>query len=315
MRSFFILFLIFLFSSCAKKPEQETREAIDVALSHLSKEECSEALKVLQDVGMQSSNAIYLQVLASAYACQAGYDEVAFISEDLADMTTSSPAAIIKSMASFSLSEESTADSANYVSIRRGIDTLLQSTTTVTHAARVTKFGSRKAGDMGIQALMLNVVNLGKFLNVYGNANASGVKGAGGNTNSCFLNYTDARAQTVVSGGITGACTTNNDGHPDLSLAAANLSKARRRLCEGLMTLTNIIDIMGNIDLSGTSELANLTAIATQVETFKTAAVAAGLGTLINMTSQSQCETALATASNLNDMQYLYALIFETGLQ
>lgn len=315
MRSFFILFLILLFSSCSQKPAEEVREAIDVALSHLSKEECEAAIEVLEDAGVQSNNAVYLQVLASAYACKAGYDEVKFIANDLNGMVTSSPNAIIKSIASLSLSPESTTDSENYIAIRRALQLLLNSTSTVSHAERVAKFGKRKAGDMGIQALMLNVVNLGKFLNVYGNASSVGVKGAGTNTSSCFINYTDARAQLIVGSGATGACSTNNDGHPDLSFAAANLSSTRRRLCEGLMTVTNILDIMENLDLSSSSELANLAEIASKVGTFKTAAETAGLGTLINMTSQSDCETALQTQSNLDDMELLYAILFETGLQ
>ncbi|WP_408097397.1 hypothetical protein ACJVC5_00380 [Peredibacter sp. HCB2-198] len=314
MRSLFIIFILFVLTSCAQKPEEKTAEAIDVALSHLSSGECEEALKVLLEAS-DSTNPIYIQVLASAYACLANYDEVDFIANELSGLSTGTPADIMKSIASMSLSTEITADSDEYVAIRNGINTILGTTTTVTHDARVTKFGSRKAGDMSVQALMLNVVNLGKFLNFYGNVDATGVKGAGTNTNSCFINYTDARAQTVVASAVTGACTTNNDGHPDLSFAVADLPNTKRRLCEGLMLVTNILDILDNLDLSGSSELAKLEDISTQVSTFKTAAVAAGLGTLINMTSQSECETAMDTASNLDDMEYLYSLVFETGLQ
>ncbi|WPU64398.1 hypothetical protein [Peredibacter starrii] len=314
MRSLFIIFILFVLTSCAQKPEEKTAEAIDVALSHLSSGECDAALEVLQDAS-DLANPIYVQVLASAYSCKANYDEVEFISNDLSGLSTGTPAAIMKSIASMSLSPETAADSDNYVAIRTGINTILGATTTVTHDARVTKFGARKAGDLSVQALMLNVVNLGKFLNFYGNADADGDKGQGTNTNSCFINYTDPRAQTVITSGVGGVCNSNTDGHPDLSFAAANLSNAKRRLCEGLMLVTNVLDILDNLDLSGSSELAKLEDISAQVSTFKTAAVAAGLGTLINMTSQSQCETAMNTASNLNDMEYLYSLVFETGLQ
>lgn len=311
MRSLFILFIILVLTSCAKKPEELTSEAIDVALTYLSSGECEKAIEVLEDAP-DLSNAIYLQVLASAYACKADYNEVSFISEDLANISTGTPAAILKSIAIMTLSPETEADSDNYVAIRTGIDHLLQSTSTVTHAARVTEFGSRKAGDISMQALMLNVVNLGKFLNFYGNVNAAGNKGQGTNTNSCFINYTDGRAQTVIGSGAGGVCNTNNDGHPDLSMANPD---TKRRLCEGLMLVTNILDILDNLDMSGSSELGNFEDIATQVGTFKTAAQAAGLGTLIDMTSQSECETAMNTPSNLDDMEYMYSLVFETGLQ
>lgn len=314
MRSLFIIFILFVLTSCAQKPEEKTAEAIDVALSHLSSGECDAALEVLRDAS-DSTNAVYIQVLASAYSCKANYDEVDFISNDLSGLSTGTPAAIMKSIASLRLSPETLVDSVEYVAVRTAINTILGTTTTVTHDARVTKFGARKAGDLSVQALMLNVVNLGKFLNFYGNADTDGDKGQGANTNSCFINYTDPRAQTLITNGVGGVCNSNTDGHPDLSFAAANLPNAKRRLCEGLMLVTNVLDILDNLDLSGSSELAKLEDISAQVNTFKTAAVAAGLGTLINMTSQSECETAMNTASNLNDMEYLYSLVFETGLQ
>lgn len=314
MRSIFILIIILVLVGCSKKPEEKTMEAIDVALTLLSSRECDEAIEVLRDAE-DLNNPIYLQVLASAYACKGDYDEVVFISDDLQEMDTTSSATMMKSIATMTLSGETAVDSDEYVAIRTGIDLILNSTTTVTHAARVTKFGTRKAGDLSSQALMLNIVNLGKFLNYYGNVDSAGDKGQGANTNSCFINYTDGRAQAVVTSAVTGACTVNNDGHPELSFVAADLPDTKRRLCEGLMFITNILDILDTLDLSSSSELGNLEEISTQVNTFKTAAVAAGLGTLINMTSQSACETAMDTASNLDDMQYMYSLLFETGLQ
>lgn len=317
MRSFFILLLLFILTSCSQKPEEETSEAIDVALSHLSKEECNEAIKVLLDAGVQNNDAVYLQVLASAYACKAGYDEVAFISHDLMNIDTTSAFTLFHGIASFSLSPETTPDSANYVAIRTGLNYLLNSTTTAGQAPREAKFGARKSGDMGVQALMLNVVNFGKFLNYYGNVDSSGEKGQGTtSTNHCFLNYTDNRAQALVALlPAANNCNSNTDGHPDLSFAAADLPVTKRRLCEGLMTVTNLIDILNNIDISGSSELSALQEIADEVNTYKALAEDAGLGTLINTLSQSECETLLNTASNLDDMQLLYAILFEAGLE
>lgn len=220
----------------------------------------------------------------------------------------------MSSLATMTMSPESVADSSDYVYIRRAINVILGSTSgTPLQTARVSKFGNRKAGDMGVQALLLNVVNLGKFLNYYGNVSSTGVKGSKDPTgNNCFLNYTDARAQGVVSSGSTGACVTFINGHPDIDQTT---DTGKRRLCEGLMLLTNTLDILDNLDLSGSTELSVLENVSTQVNTFKSAAIAAGLSTLINMTSQSACVTAMATASNLNDMEYLYSLVFETGVQ
>lgn len=312
MRTFLILFLLFLFSSCAKNEAEKTSEAIDIALTSLSTGDCQAAIDVLEDAGFQSSDAVYIQVLASAYACKANFNEVEFISTDLAAINTGSAAAILKSFSIMTLSHETSADSADYVSIRSGINFLLQPESGVpSQVARATKYGARKAGDVGFQALVLNIVNLGKFLNYYGNVSATGVKGGGSSSNKCFISYSDPRAQ-LLTGSSTGACVSDTDGHVDLDKSTVI---GKRRMCEGLMFVTNILDILDNIDLSGSSELSKLEDISTQVSTIRTAAVTAGLGTLINMTSQSVCETYLNTPSQLLDMEYLYALLFETGLQ
>jgi hypothetical protein len=137
------------------------------------------------------------------------------------------------------------------------------------------------------------------------------VKGGGSGTNSCFLNYNDPRAQ-ALTGVSTGACSSDTDGNADLDQSTA---AGKRRICEGAMLLTNTIDILDNLDLSNSSTLSVLEDISSQVNSFKTAATAAGLGTIINMTSQSDCETFLQTPAQLLDMEYFYALVFDTGLQ
>lgn len=311
MRNSLILFIILFLSSCAQNPEEKLAQAIDRALTHLSSGECDAALKVLADSGHNGSDGIYIQVLASAHACKAGFNEVKFIADDLTSIDADTPADIFRTISLMSLSEETAVDSEGYRSIRTGINTILNTTSPVGQTARTSKFGSRKGGDMGVQALILNLVNFGKFLHYFGNVNASGVKGGGSRTNSCFLNYNDPRAQ-ALTGVSTGACTVDTDGSPDLNQTTID---GKRRICEGVMLLTNAIDILNNIDFSNSSSLSVLADIADQVNTFKTAATAAGLGTIVNMTSQSACETYLNTPSQLLDMEYFYALVLETGLQ
>lgn len=307
VRTFLILFCLILFSSCAKNPAEETNEAIDIALTYLSSGQCSDAISVLEAV-KGSDNPIYLQVLASAYACLGNFDEIKFIDQDLDRIDSTTPASILQSISTLQLSDESKADSFEYKSIRNGISIVLNSKN---QSERNHSYGIRKSGDMGVQALLLSIVNFGKFLNYYGNVDSLGVKGQGSGANSCFINYNDSRAQILI-GNTTGACTSATDGHPEL---VQSTSTGKRRLCEGLMLVTNIIDILNNIDLSSSSTLRVLEDVATQVNTYKTTAEAAGLGTLINMTSQSSCETHLNTSTGLLDMEYLYALVLETGLQ
>ncbi len=314
MKKLLVIFILSLYAGCAQNSAEKTASSIDLALTYLSDDKCSQAIDVLEDAGYQSDNAIYLQVLASAYSCKAGLNEVSFLITDLAVLNTTSIETILTSLVTMSLSDESTVDSDEYSAIKSGINILLGSTSGApSHTARVDKFGQRKAGDMGVQALILNLINLGKFLNLYGNVNAAGVKGAGANSpdNSCLMNYTDSRAVTLISSLAGGSCIVNNGGHPSLDRST---SDGKRLLCEGLVLLTNIFDILDELDLSASSELNVLEAMSTQIETIRTTATVAGLGALITQTSQSDCETSMNTSTNLDDMEYFYSLIYEAGL-
>ncbi len=326
MRSALILSLLFLLYSCAKSPADEVEEAIDLSLTYLSNDECNKAIDVLEGVGRQPDHPVYLQVLASAYSCRAGYSEITFLSSELSKIETDATD-LMKSLTLIVYADESEADSEEYEDVREALDILLYNTDgQPSQIARETKFGPRKAGDIGVQALLLSLTQLGKFLDFYGNVDAFGVKGAGaastdeqGATQSkCFVEYTDGRALAFL-GGAAGTC--NNmaldDGHPNMLFApAATLIVTKRRMCEGLMLVTNIIDILDNLTLPAGSDLGNLNAVSASVNTFKTTITAADptLGTLINTTSQTVCETLVAGASEFDNIQYIYALLFEAGL-
>lgn len=310
MRSF-ILIILLIVSACGKNTVEKTDEAIDIALTHLSARECDDALEVLQDLGMQADNGVYLQVLASAYACKAGFDEITFVANDLQNMVTTSGQTIFKSLATMSLSAETEADSLEYSAIKTGLNIILDSTSaSPAQADRNAKFGSRKGGDMGVQALILGLVNFGKFLRYYGNADSTGVKGTLPGSD-CFINYNDPRAQLVIAGGSSGACNANNEGHPDLDQTTAD---GKRRMCEGLVLLTNTLDVLNNIDFSNSSTLSKFDTVKSKVNDFKSAAAAAGLGSIMDMTSQDDCEAFVAVPAQLLDLEYFYALTFELGL-
>lgn len=312
MRTGLIIFILCLFASCSKKKDQQIADAIDIAQSHLSEGDCDEALKVLGDVSGGEEDPVYLQVLASAYACRANFSEITFIVTDVPLIDTSPTTDLFKSLTVLTLSDETETDSAEYEDLKTAINTLLQGKTQTERAA---EFGTRKAGDIGTQVLFLTIVQLGKFLNWYGNVDATGAKSLGTGTNQCILDYSYANAQAVVAAyPVANHCNSNVGGHPDLDLTTA---AGRTRACEGLMLLTNLIDVLDNIDISGSTELAPLTSVATEVNTYKTTATTADptLATLLGTTSQSACETLLGTAAEVNRMQYIYSLIFEAGLQ
>jgi hypothetical protein len=300
-----ILLILLILLSCAKKPAEETNEAIDVALSYLSDEKCDSAIDVLEDAGNDSNNPVYLEVLASAYACRTGYSTINFITDDI-PVISASGSNIFTGFAGLSSSLEPTTDSAAYLNLYRAIDILRDSST---QTEREASYGTRKSGDIGVQLLLLSIVELGKFLNHYGNADDSGAKGLGsGTTSTCFMNYTYAPAQVIVAAfPVANNCNSNTDGHPDMTNA---------RACEGLMLFTNVLDVLNNIDLSGSEDLSALEDVATQANLLKTTALAAdaSLETLLNETSKSACEAALESSTQVNNMQLIFALLFEAGL-
>lgn len=310
-----ILLLFLLLWSCAKAPEEKKEEAIDVALSHLSKGECEKAIKLLEELGRQNDDAVYLQVLASAYACRADFDAIDFLRSDLPSIDSSE---LLKTLALMSLSDESETDSLAYVDLRKALGVLLEADGAAQplHTEREKAFGPRKAGDMSVQILMLSLVQLGKWTNHFGSIGSGGIKGTGDSgTNTCFMSYTTASAQAVAASAAGTVCNAPFPGHDDLSLVT-DVEDTKRRLCEGMMLITNIMDILDNLDFAGNATLSSLTTIATEVETLRTTLLTADptLATILDLTSQSSCETLLDTPAELNKMQLLIANIFEIGI-
>lgn len=317
MKSTLFLFCFLVLVGCAKTPKQEVLQAIDLAQSYLSEEKCQEAIDVLEEVGRQNDNAIYLQVLASAYACRADFNAIHFIGTDIPLIQTSS-ANLLKSLSVLTLSTETSADSSAYEDMKTALEILLYSDggAQPSQATRTTKYGPRKAGDMGVEILLLSIVQLGKFLHYYGNVDSLGVKGEGPEVSNCFINYTYGTAQAARAS-FGGSCNADNLGHPELIVTGGNLARGIRRRCEGLMLLTNLIDTLDNLDLSANSSLDDLEAVATTANTFKSTAITADatLATLLNITSQSVCESTLASPTEMDNMELIYALLFESGLQ
>ena len=323
-------FLVIL-ASCSQSPEEEVATAIDVAQTHLSKYECQDAIDLLEEVGRQNDDGIYLQVLASAYACRANFNELSFIQDDIPTLDTSS-SGLFKSLSIMSKSYEASADSDHYKDLELAMNILLQADggTQPSQANRNTKYGSRRAGDMGLQNLYMGFIQFGKFLNFYGNVDANGDKGLGPiNTDeqgavgsTCFVTYNYAPAIAYLQAGSNpgGVCNDPggaDNGHPNLSFIAADLTRTKKRMCEGLVLITNMIDVLNNISLTSNTTLAALQSIKTTINDYKTLAVTVDptLATLMDTTSQSVCESLVAAQPEFERLQVIYAALFETGLK
>lgn len=287
--------------SCGNNPEEAAVIGIDEALTLLSEDKCNEAIKILEDLDDQEENPVWVKTLASAYACKAGFNVISFVNNDIAAINSMN---LFTSISILSYSDETTVDSAKYTAMKKALKILGRSD--FKQVTRNSDFGLRHGEDMGVQVLIYSIMQLGKYLNWYGNVDALGKKGAGTNTNSCFLNYSYAPAIAIVGSlPASNACQVTNDGHPDL--AASRII----RVCEGLTLMTNVIDVLNNLDLSSSSSLSSLENIVTELQTYRTTADAAGVGYLLDVTSPTACEALLANAADMNNAELLFALVLE----
>jgi hypothetical protein len=85
------------------------------------------------------------------------------------------------------------------------------------------------------------------------------------------------------------------------------------------MLITNIVDILDNLTLPTDTSMGDLSNVKTSIDTSISTITTnfPTLATLLGTTSQTTCETLVATAptSEFDNLQFLYALIFEGGLQ
>ena len=312
-----IVLSLFLLISCGSKPEEETRRAIDKAQVFLSTNKCQDAINVLEESGLETTDFLYIQVYASAYACRSGFSELTFFTSDINVLQTSSATELFTTVSLLSTSPETMADSASYTDLLKGINIILNSTGTPSQISRNGTYGERKAGDMGTQALYMLIAQLGKYLNHYGNVDTTGKKGGG--ASQCFLAYSDATASALADAlPATNACQPPQVGNPDLSLAAPELDKTKRRMCEGLMIITNLADILRNIALPTNDSFGDLADVKDLVDDYIDDfenSPDTDFSSLIQIKKQSECEAYIATPAKFGKLQQMYVGIFEANLE
>lgn len=325
MLKFSSIFVLIIFGiSCAKTTEQKIESAKNEAKYWLSEGKCTKARSVLDDVGEQGDDAVYISLYAATYACQAGYSELDFIA-NLGSLNANS---LIGSLASFSSSDPADFNHTKFNYLMSAINYILDSAgSTPSTVSREDEFGQVKGTDLSLQALYMIMYGMGKFFAYYGNA-ANGLKGQGAAGNVCIGNYiADADIDEYLdndnipagTGPING-CDSGNDGHADLK-APVDTALIATRLCHGIVLFNNLFDILSNVTLSSNDSLGDLGSVSTAVSALFTTAegaedLAAGMGvgdgaaveTLKSITSQSVCEEQLA----LHHQMY-YVILFETN--
>lgn len=315
MRNSLILvpFLFILFS-CGKTEEQVCVDNKQEAKYYLTKSQCSKAFKVLNNT-CESDDSEYIALVASAYGCQANYSELDFLDLDVSSINSAS---LLSSLASLSSSNETQADSTEYVALQNAIQTILTSTSGNPSAAqRNTTFGSEGGTNLNFQALFMITVQLGKFFAYYGNADAGGSKGSGALGNTCIYSYTyaDAVSWITTDSPGTGSCVnaTGGEGSDDLENPVA-ASEIKTRLCEGIILFNNFMDILGNVDLSDSiyGDLSSVEAVVNTLYTFQIAQEnlyysTTHISTVRSVRLQSDCE-----ALTNEQIEKYYAIFFES---
>ncbi|AUN97219.1 hypothetical protein DOM21_15565 [Bacteriovorax stolpii] len=308
-----------LFVACGKSTEEEVKDAVLSANILLSRKECQPAIDLLEGMGRQNKNANYLKALSSAYACRAGYSTITFFADDISK--TASPAPL-GGMTLYSTSQVTATspltDDSKFRDLQTAIDILsyaggIASTVEPSSAERLKYFSVNQAGDINTQLAFMVLVQTGKLMKVYSDANSSGVKGGGSGSNNCFTDYTTTDASTVqayLGLGETGACTSANSSHPQLALG---VSGRRKRLCEGVVLLNAILDLLPNImATAGGGDLDAIKDMTTDIQEKKDelASMDSTYVPTMNVLSQTNCETS--TDITEVTLSSYYAVFFES---
>lgn len=323
--TFFIAVLLLTFS-CGKSSEQEVKDAVLDANILLSTYQCQPAIDLLEGIGRQNSNAYYLKALSAAYACRAGYSTVTLFGTDLEK--TASPAPLGGTTTYTTSTVAATSPLTNDLKFRdlqTAIDILLYaggipSTTEPTAVARAARFSANHAADINTQIAFMMMVQAGKFMKVYANASATGVKSLGTSfSNKCFTDYSSipgADFAVLNASGIMGHCDSQSSSHPQLDSALISVAERKKRLCEGVVLFNGIIDLLPSIIASaGGTELGD---IGDQIEIITQAREDLendypGIGAIVNSLSQTNCEADPLITNSL--MEIYYAVFIETMIE
>lgn len=318
----YLIVLVGLCVSCGQSDEEKIKGVLETSEILLSTSQCQPAIDLLEAVGRQNLNARYLKNLASAYACRAGYSSIKFFGSDIALSVTPAPmGGVARYSTSQATSTSPLTSDTKFRDLQTAIDILLYagglSSTTVepTSTNRNAKFTSSEAGDINAQLLYMMLVQLGKIMRVYSDANALGAKGGGALANNCFTTYSNVTAFDIAlaMAAMPGACTVTNNGHTELAVGVAT---RRKRLCEGVVLLNGIFDLIPVVLSSiASGSISNISTIDDQISLRKTELTTKfpAIGTTLTVMNQYICEND--TNITIETLESYFALIFEYIIQ
>jgi hypothetical protein len=305
MRLIINFLLLILIVACSKGTEEEFADAKFQAYLYLSENQCASARTTLLAVGDSTSTDFeFLQLLASSYACTAGYSDLDFFDEASTKLTSGSTD-FLNSLATFDDStQETSAESSSFTNLMTAIEIVTAGggNSAATHAGRESVFGEDDTQNLNLQALFMVAQGLGKFVHFYGDANAStGIK------TQCVYNYTVGLVQTYIDGATTGSCT----GPGYTGGITGTDATAVRRLCQGTVLYNQLINLFLNTTLSTSDDYGDLDLVYTNIQAAYSAFCALGVaGNSCAQMDVASCETEYA--ADTTDLQFYFAYIFDT---
>lgn len=323
--------LLFLLISCGVDPQGERDQAILTANIQLSSRNCNDAISALEAVPFSWEDPTFLKTLSLSYACKGKFDVLNLFTNDLPlfGSVNDSPLGGL-SIFSTSTDMESHTDT-DFLSMNTALDYLIYAggiskDENPTHEKRKSFFESQDLQELEMLAFYEILVNLGRFLNYYGNVNSDGEKGAGSNhENKCFLVYDNfplesgGNLRDFFGLGITGSCTkarAGNSGHEFLYDQDEG-TRSIERLCQGVVLFNNFFAIIPHVlesitgqDFDEVSDISNLLSFQLAIAEAAKSGVTAKVGEVL---SQDLC-----VSNNVNDdsfLQVYYAIVVEVLLQ
>lgn len=321
--STYLLFFLTI-TSCGVDEELKIGRSYLSVENFLTTGDCDKALNIMESMNEQVGDANYYKLLASSYACKAGFTVTGFFANEIINIVTGPE--ILSGMSMFTLAQSMTdVDDLNYYYIGRAVDTLVYSggvgpvTSNPSSSLRISRFGSYYAADINSLLLYLLFMKNGMSMAFYGNSDATGAKGAGAiGTNQCLYQYSqfgDADLNTfITTAGATGVCDNNADeGSADITNADDSLNI--ERACTLVTDFNNFIDVLENISTGDITDidLATLLGdVSTTRDDFDTNVIAAKgfSANLISVKNVDECVDEF-TGSELQ-IGYYMAAMFET---
>lgn len=321
--AFLFIICLVIAIGCGADPEEKREDAIYDANRALTLGNCDKAISLLEAVGRDNKNSVYLQTLASAYACKSGLREPSFFENDLPN--TASPAPLGGTGRYANSSGMVNDNDASLSALYTAIDLLLfaggiSTSESPSVTKRASYFTSSETANINSQLLYMLLSAAGRFFYYYGNSDSAGQKGQGTgiDANTCFVDYSenvtldnvyaDLNAYFAGAGPI-GSCAGAGSGH---SSFGASGSRNISRLCRGVVLINNLFDVIPEVLAASTgTDFSAVSATTTTITTLRTAVAAAknGMSNILDVKSYDLCVSE--NTSNDDYIQVYYAFIVE----